>query len=64
MKLLPEAQTTPTSRIRRWDAVVLGSSLPGLIAAARIGMQGGRVLVLEEKAAGAQPDYGPPRCRR
>lgn len=56
MKLLPEAQTTPTSRIRRWDAVILGSSLPGLVAAARIGMKGGRVLVLEEKAAGARTD--------
>ena len=56
MKLLPEAQTSPTSRIRRWDAVILGSSLPGLVAAARLGMQGGRVLVLEEKAAGALPD--------
>ncbi len=56
MKRLPEAQTTPTSRIRRWDAVVLGSSLPGLVAAVRLGMHGGRVLVLEEKTAGARPD--------
>ena len=56
MRPLPEAETGPTSRIRRWDAVILGSSLPGLIAAARLGMQGGRVLVLEEKAAGARPD--------
>lgn len=57
MRPLPEAETTPTSRIRRWDAVILGSALPGLIAAARIGMRGGRVLVLEEKAAGARPDW-------
>ncbi len=56
MKHLPKAQTTPTSRIRRWDAVVLGSSLPGLVAAVRLGMHGGRVLVLEEKTAGARPD--------
>lgn len=56
MRLLPEAETTATSRIRRWDTVILGSSLPGLVAAARLGMQGGRVLVLEEKAAGARPD--------
>ena len=40
-----------TFRVRRWDAVVLGSSLPGLIAAIRLGMRGLRVLILEEDAA-------------
>ena len=38
-------------RVRRWDAVVLGSALPGLIAAIRLGMRGHRVLILEEEAA-------------
>lgn len=36
---------------RRWDALVLGSGLPALVAATRIGMSGQRVLVLEEERA-------------
>jgi hypothetical protein len=40
-----------TFRVRRWDAVVLGSALPGLVAAIRLGMRGLRVLILEEDAA-------------
>lgn len=36
---------------RRWDAVVLGSALPGLVAAARLAVQGQRVLIVEEAAA-------------
>jgi hypothetical protein len=51
MRGLPAAQSTPTTRIRRWDAVILGSALPGLVAAARIGLTGARVLVVEEEAA-------------
>jgi len=46
---------TPSStaglRARRWDAIILGGALPGLIAAARLGMEGQRVLVVEEEAA-------------
>lgn len=38
-------------RARRWDAVVLGTSLSGLVAAARLGAAGHRVLVIEEDAA-------------
>ena len=38
-------------RVRRWDAVVLGSALPGLVAAIRLGMRGFRVLILEEDTA-------------
>ncbi len=38
-------------RARRWDAVVLGSNLTGLVAAARLGAAGHRVLVVEEDAA-------------
>jgi hypothetical protein len=40
-----------TFRVRRWDAVILGSALPGLVAAIRLGMRGLRVLILEEDAA-------------
>lgn len=38
-------------RVRRWDAVILGSALPGLVAAIRLGMNGVRVLVIEEETA-------------
>lgn len=38
-------------RARRWDAVVLGSGVRALVAAARLGMAGHRVLVVEEAAA-------------
>lgn len=37
-------------RARRWDAIVLGGALPGLVAAARIAMNQQRVLVVEEEA--------------
>ena len=33
---------------RRWDALILGSGIPALVAAARLGMAGHRVLVAEE----------------
>ena len=38
-------------RARRWDVLVLGGALPGLVAAARLCMAGQRVLVIEEEAA-------------
>jgi hypothetical protein len=38
-------------RTRRWDAVVLGGALPGLVTAVVLGQRGARVLVLEEEAA-------------
>jgi len=40
----------PSLRTRRWDAVVLGTALPGLIASVLLGRRGARVLVLEEHA--------------
>lgn len=43
------------TRARRWDVVVLGSSLPGLIAAVRLAMGRLRVLIVEEEAAARQP---------
>ena len=44
-------------RTRRWDAVVLGSALPGLAAAVRMAMGGLRVLVIEEHAASQIPEH-------
>jgi hypothetical protein len=48
---LPAVASGPSTRTRRWDAVILGGALPGLVAAVRMGMRGARVLVLEEEAA-------------
>ena len=48
MRGLPTVETAPTTRIRRWDAVILGSAIPGLVAAVRLGMTGARVLIIEE----------------
>jgi hypothetical protein len=42
-------------RARRWDVVVLGSALPGLIAAVRLAMGRLRVLLVEEEAAARLP---------
>jgi hypothetical protein len=51
MRGLPSLEESDRFRTRRWDAVVLGGALPGLIAAVRLSMNGARVLVLEEAAA-------------
>ena len=50
----------PSLRTRRWDAVVLGTSLPGLIAAIVLGRRGARVLVLEERGAERFPGLREP----
>jgi hypothetical protein len=42
-------------RARRWDVLVLGSALPGLVAAIRLAMAGKRVLVVEEERAARMP---------
>lgn len=47
---LPAASHRASLRARRWDAIILGSALPGLVAAARLGMAGHRVLVVEEES--------------
>jgi hypothetical protein len=49
------AQSRNPSRARRWDAVVLGGALPGLVAAARLCLAGHRVLVVEEESAARLP---------
>ena len=36
---------------RRWDAVFLGSALPGLVSAARLAVAGQRILIIEEASA-------------
>jgi len=40
-----------TLRSRRWDVLVLGGSLPGLVSAIRLAMAGHRILVVEEENA-------------
>ena len=42
-------------RARRWDVVVLGSALPGLLAAVRLAMGRLRVLLVEEESAAQVP---------
>ena len=53
MRRLTRVTDTARLRARRWDAIVLGSGLSGLVAAARLGSAGHRVLVVEEDAARA-----------
>jgi len=48
---LPAVAPGDQSRARRWDAVILGSGIPALVCAIRLGMAGQRVLVVEEEAA-------------
>ena len=51
MRGLPSIGRRERKRTRRWDVVILGGALPGLVAAVVLGMRGLRVLVLEEAAA-------------
>jgi len=52
---IPELDPREAPRARRWDALVLGSGVRALVAAARIGARGLRVLVVEEAARTALP---------
>lgn len=52
---LPALDPSEAPRARRWDALILGSGLPALVAAARIGASGQRVLVVEEGARATLP---------
>jgi hypothetical protein len=38
------------ARSRRWDAVILGSGISAMVTAARLGMAGQRVMIVEEEA--------------
>jgi hypothetical protein len=53
MRRLTRVTDTARLRARRWDAIVLGSGVSALVAAARLGGAGHRVLVVEEDAARA-----------
>jgi len=53
MSRLPPVAGAERLRARRWDALVLGSNIPALVTAARLGAAGQRVLVVEEDAARA-----------
>ena len=52
MRGFPSISSADAYRVRRWDVLMLGSALPGLVAAVRLGQRGLRVLILEERAAG------------
>ncbi len=55
MRGIAEAAASASQRARRWDVVILGGALPGLVTAARLGLDGLRVLVVEEEAAVGLP---------
>lgn len=44
-------------RAQRWDVVILGTALPGWIAAIRLAMAHLRVLVLTERATARRPHW-------
>jgi hypothetical protein len=50
MAEISSLDSSEAPRARRWDALILGSGIPALVAAARIGATGQRVLVVEEEA--------------
>ncbi|MBJ21682.1 MAG: NAD(P)/FAD-dependent oxidoreductase [bacterium] len=50
MAEIPILDPSEAPRARRWDALILGSGLSALLAAARISGAGHRVLVVEEEA--------------
>jgi hypothetical protein len=50
MRGLPAIRGSDAHRTRRWDAVILGSAVPGLVAGILLGRHGRRVLVLEEES--------------
>lgn len=51
---IPTLDPSEAPRARRWDALILGSGLSALVAAARISAAGHRVLVVEEEARAKQ----------
>jgi hypothetical protein len=53
MRGFPAIASSESHRVRRWDAVVMGTALPGLVAAACIARAGRRVLLIEEACEGA-----------
>jgi len=55
MVAIPQLDPSEAPRARRWDALILGSGLSALVAAARISAAGQRVLVVEEEARAKLP---------
>ncbi len=55
MRSVAIARSGARLRARRWDVVILGSALPGLLAAIRLAMGRRRVLVIEEEEAARRP---------
>ncbi len=51
MRGLPAVEASETAHTRRWDAIILGGALPGLVGAVALGMRGVRVLVVEEESS-------------
>ncbi len=51
MRGLPSIRASDAHRTRRWDAVILGSAVPGLVAGILLGRHGRRVLLLEEEGS-------------
>ena len=48
MRGFPALEKSQSHRVRRWDALVLGGALPGLIASIALARRGCRVLMLED----------------
>ncbi len=62
---IPLLNPREAPRARRWDALILGSGIPALVAAARIGAAGQRVLVVEEEARSVPYDVlGGTQCHQ
>jgi hypothetical protein len=57
MRRLDLARNDAAPRARRWDAMVLGGALPGMVAAVRFAQRGHRVLVVEEEANARLPSH-------
>ncbi len=55
MKRLSPRDEPARLRARRWDAIVLGGSLPGLVTATRLALAKKRVLLVEEETAARHP---------
>lgn len=55
MRGIARIRGVAAQRVRRWDVLMLGAALPGLVAAIRLGQRGARVMVLEEETAATAP---------
>lgn len=51
MRGFPALDRSQSRRVRRWDALILGGALPGLVASIAMARRGCRVLVIEDARA-------------